>query len=125
MKLFSDKALISLYNMTHSTKPANKEYRKLREKIKQYPLSGKEPNGGIYANTRIVPYDIIEEFMNCPDFLEGGMSVFKLSPKEDGTERRIYRVSVLPAGNTKRTYYRFIVEGFDERMIDKSVLEED
>ena len=125
MKLFSDKALINLFNMTHSTKPANNEYRKLREKIKQYQLSGKEPNGGIYVNTRIVPYDIIEEFMNCPDFLEGGMSVFKLSPKEDGTERRIYRVSVLPAGNTKRTYYRFIVEGFDERMIDKSVLEED
>ena len=125
MKLFSDKALISLYNMTHSTKPTNKEYRKLREKIKQYPLSGKEPNGGIYANTRIVPYDIIEEFMNCPDFLEGGMSCRVISPKEDGTKRHLYRISVLPAGNTKRTYYRFIVEGFDERMIDKSVLEED
>ena len=125
MKLFSDKALISLYNMTHSTKPVNKEYRKLREKIKQYPLSGKEPNGGIYVNTRIVPYDIIEEFMNCPDFLEGGMSCRVISPKEDGTKRHLYRISVLPAGNTKRTYYRFIVEGFDERMIDKSVLEED
>ena len=124
MKLFSDKALISLYNMTHSTKPTNKEYRKLREKIKQYPLSGKEPNGGIYANTRIVPYDIIEEFMNCPDFLEGGMSHRKILPKEDGTERHLYRISVLPAGNTKRTYYKFIVEGFDERMIDKSVLED-
>lgn len=124
MKLFSDKALINLFNMTHSTKPTNKEYRKLREKIKQYPLSGKEPNGGIYVNTRIVPYDIIEEFMNCPDFLEGGMSCRVISPKEDGTERRIYRVSVLPAGNTKRTYYKFIVEGFDERMIDKSVLED-
>ena len=125
MKLFSDKALISLYNMTHSTKPVNKEYRKLREKIKQYPLSGKEPNGGIYVTTRIVPYDIIEEFMNCPDFLEGGMSCRVISPKEDGTKRHLYRISVLPAGNTKRTYYRFIVEGFDERMIDKSVLEED
>ena len=124
MKLFSDKALINLYNMTHSTKPTNKEYRKLREKIKQYPLSGKEPNGGIYANTRIVPYDIIEEFMNCPDFLEGGMSCRVISPKEDGTERHLYRISVLPAGNTKRTYYKFIVEGFDERMIDKSVLED-
>ena len=123
MKLFSDKALINLFNMTHSTKPANKEYHKLREKIKQYPLSGKEPNGGIYANTRIVPYDIIEEFMNCPDFLEGGMSCRVISPKEDGTERHLYRISVLPAGNTKRTYYKFIVEGFDERMIDKSVLE--
>lgn len=124
MKLFSDKALINLFNMTHSTKPANKEYHKLREKIKQYPLSGKEPNGGIYANTRIVPYDIIEEFMNCPDFLEGGMSCRVISPKEDGTERHLYRISVLPAGNTKRTYYKFIVEGFDERMIDKSVLED-
>lgn len=124
MKLFSDKALINLYSMTHSTKPTNKEYRKLREKIKQYPLSGKEPNGGIYVNTRIVPYDIIEEFMNCPDFLEGGMSCRVISPKEDGTERHLYRISVLPAGNTKRTYYKFIVEGFDERMIDKSVLED-
>ena len=124
MKLFSDKALINLYNMTHSTKPVNNEYRKLREKIKQYPLSGKEPNGGIYANTRIVPYDIIEEFMNCPDFLEGGMSCRVISPKEDGTERHLYRISVLPAGNTKRTYYKFIVEGFDERMIDKLVLED-
>lgn len=124
MKLFSDKALINLFNMTHSTKPANKEYHKLREKIKQYPLSGKEPNGGIYANTRIVPYDIIEEFMNCPDFLEGGMSCRVILPKEDGTERHLYRISVLPAGNTKRTYYKFIVEGFDERMIDKSVLED-
>ena len=123
MKLFSDKALISLYNMTHSTKPSNKEYRKLRE-IKQYPLSGKEPSGGIYANTRIVPYDIIEEFMNCPDFLEGGMSCRVISPKEDGTKRHLYRISVLPAGNVKRTYYRFIVEGFDERMIDKSVLDD-
>ena len=76
MKLFSDKALISLYNMTHSTKPANKEYRKLREKIKQYPLSGKEPTGGIYANTRIVPYDIIEEFMNCPEKYMNNMSMY-------------------------------------------------
>ena len=119
MKLFSDKALISLFNMTHSGKPKNKEYAKLRAKLKDYP------DGDYYLPAKVVPYDIVDEFMNCPDFLEGGMSVFKLSPKEDGTERRIYRVSVLPAGNTKRTYYRFIVEGFDERMIDKSVLEED
>ena len=124
MKLFSDRALSQLFNMTHSTKPTNKEYRKLREKIKQYPLSGRELDSGIYTNARIVPYNIIEEFMNCHDFLEGGMSHRKISPKEDGTERYLYRISVLPAGNTKRTYYRFIVEGFDERMIDKSVLEE-
>ena len=70
MKLFSDRALSQLFNMTYSTKPANKEYRKLREKTRQYPLSGKELDGGIYTNARIVPYDIIEEFMNCPDFLE-------------------------------------------------------
>lgn len=118
MKLFSDKALISLYNMTHSTKPANKEYAKLRAKLKDYP------DGDYYLPAKVVPYDIVDEFMNCPDFIEGGMSVFKLSPKEDGTERHLYRISALPAGNTKRTYYRFIVEGFDERMIDKSVLEE-
>ena len=119
MKLFSDKALIQLFNMTHSEKPKNKEYAKLRAKLKDYP------DGDYYLPAKVVPYDIVDEFMNCPDFLEGGMSVFKLSPKEDGTERRIYRISVLPAGNTKRTYYRVIVEGFDERMIDKSVLGED
>ena len=118
MKLFSDKALISLYNMSNHRKPRNKEYAKLRAKLKEYP------DGDYYLKSKLVPYDIVEEFMNCPDFLTGGMSVFKLSPKEDGTERRIYRLSVLPAGNTKRTYYRFIVEGFDERMIDKSILED-
>jgi len=124
MKLFSDKALIQLFNMTHSEKPKNKEYAKLRAKLKNYPNSGKEPGGGIIPNAKVVPYDIIEEFMNCPDFLEGGMSNRKLPSREDGIERRLYRISVLPAGNTKRTYYKFIVEGFDERMIDKSILEE-
>lgn len=121
MKMFSDKALAQLFNMTHTNKPKNKEYAKLRNKLKQYSFSEKEPSGGRYV-ARVVPYDIIEEFMNCPDFLNGGFSVRKIEPKPDGTERRLYRISVLPAGNVKRTYYKFIVEGFDERMIDKSVL---
>lgn len=123
MELFSDKALAKLFNMTHPTKPKNKEYAKLRNKLKAYPYSGKEPGGGRYV-AKVVPYDIIEEFENCPDFLNGGFSVRKIEPKPDGTERRLYRISVLPAGNVKRTYYKFIVEGFDERMIDKSVLGE-
>lgn len=123
MRMFSDKAIARLFNMTHTTKPNNKEYAKLRNKLKAYPCSGDELGGGRYV-AKVVPYDIIEEFMNCPDFLDGGFSVRKIEPKPDGTERRLYRISVLPAGNVKRTYYRFIVEGFDERMIDKSVLDD-
>lgn len=123
MELFSDKALAKLFSMTHPTKPKNKAYAKLRDKLKAYPYSGEEPGGGRYV-AKVVPYDIIEEFENCPDFLNGGFSVRMIEPKPDGTERRLYRISVLPAGNVKRTYYKFIVEGFDERMIDKSVLDD-
>lgn len=123
MQMFSDRALAQLFKMTNPKKPANKEYAKLRNKLKAYPYADKEPGGGRYV-AKVVPYDIIEEFENCPDFLNGGFSVRMIEPKEDGTERRLYRISVLPAGNVKRTYYRFIVEGFDERMIDKSVLDD-
>lgn len=121
MELFSDKALVSLFKMSNQ-KFNNKEYAKLRNKIKNYPISGKEPDGGYIRNARVVPYDVVDEFMNCSDFLNGGMSVHKLASKEDGTERRLYRISVLPAGNTKRTYYKFIVEGFDKRMIDENLI---
>ena len=103
MELFSDKALISLFN-TSTKKPKNKEYIKLRKKLEGYPYSGMEKDGGCYYKTKVVPYDFIEEFINCPDFLTGGMSVRKIAPKEDGTERRLYRMSVLPAGR----YIRYL-----------------
>lgn len=113
--LFSDKALKTLGFKTKDIKPANKEYAKLRKKLKSYPIiswyNGKQP---IYR----VDYDFFEEFYNCKDFESGGHSNSKF---RDGLY--LHRISVKPYGARRYTYYKMVTE-FDERMIDKSVLDE-
>lgn len=118
MQLFSDKMLIRMFSGEHPGKPNNSQYNKLKARLKEYPLSD-------YRRARIVPYDFVEEFMNCIDFLAGDLHHYRFASKEDGTERHLYVCYVLPAGNTKRTTYRFIVEGFDERMLDKTLFEKE
>ena len=115
--LFSDKALRKLGFNIKSRKPSNKEYAKLRKKLKTYPIiswfNGTQP---IYE----VDYDFLEEFINCKDFVECGHSID--INKFRGT-KKLHRISVLPLGARRKTYYKMVTE-FDERMIDKSILKE-
>ena len=114
--LFSDKVLRQLGFKVKTNKPANKDYARLRAKLKTYPIiswfNGTQP---IYE----VDYDFLEEFLNCRDFMECGHSkdIHKFRGKY------LHRISVLPFGGKKRTYYKMVTD-WDERMIDKSVLEE-
>lgn len=113
--LFSDKALEQLGFKVKSIKYPNKDYARLRRKLKTYPIiswfNGTQP---IYE----VDYDFLEEFINCRDFMECGYS--KDIHKFRGT-KYLHRISVLPFGGKKRTYYKMVTD-WDERMIDKSVL---
>ena len=63
---------------------------------------------------------ILEEFINCKDFIECGHSID--INKFRGT-KKLHRISVLPLGARRKTYYKMVTE-FDERMIDKSILKE-
>ncbi|MBR5227543.1 MAG: hypothetical protein IKV94_02790 [Clostridia bacterium] len=111
--LFSDKALAKL-GFKVKKKPSNKEYAKLRTKLKTYPIiSWFNRTQPIYE----VDYDFLEEFINCKDFQECGHSkdIHKFRDKY------LHRISVLPFGGKKRTYYKMVTD-WDERMIDKSIL---
>ena len=112
--LFSNKALEQL-GFKVKKKPANKEYEKLRAKLKKYPIvswfNGTQP---IYE----VDYDFLEEFINCSDFAECGHSI-DIRPFREN--KHLHRISVLPFGAKRRTYYKMVTD-WDERMIDKSML---
>ena len=110
--LFSDKALKKL-GLFKVNKPANKDYARLRAKLRTYPIiswfNGTQP---IYD----VDYDFLEEFINCKDFMECGHSI----AIHKFRDKHLHRISVLPFGGKKRTYYKMVTD-WDERMIDRSI----
>ena len=114
--LFSERALKQLGFKIN--KPINRDYNRLKAKLRTYPIisyyNGTQP---IYE----VDYDFLEEFINCRDFAECGHSVDIHKFRGD---KRLHRISVLPFNGKRRAYYK-MVTNFDERMIDKSILEKD
>lgn len=112
--LFSDKMLKKL-GLKGNNKQINKEYSKLKKRLRKYPIiswfNGTQP---MYE----VDYDFLEEFINCKDFVECGHSI---DIHKFRGSKYLHRISVLPFGGKKRTYYKMITD-FDERMIDKSML---
>lgn len=108
--LFSPKALNQLSSWANQSKPNNKHYTKLRKQIKDFEiiswLGGTKP---IYRTT----CDFVEEFISCSDFMAVGHSVHKYI-----NGLYLHRISVLPKGNTRRSYYAFVTE-YNAKLIDK------
>lgn len=102
--LFSDKALQKLGIFKVKKGPANREYAKLRKKLKSYPIiswfNGTQP---IYE----VDNDFIEDFVNCVDFAECGHGIDVHNFREN---MRLHRISVLPFGAKRRTYYKMVTK---------------
>ena len=114
-ELFSDKALRQL-GFRVKSKPSNKEYAKLRKRLKEYHIiswfNGTQP---MYE----VDYDFLEEFINCKEFMQVGHSISKF---REG--KYLHRISVLPLGARRMSYYK-MVTNYDERMIDTNILKKD
>lgn len=116
-ELFSDKALKQLgIKVNKPKKPTNKEYAKLRKRLKEYEVIS------WYYGTRPiykVDYDFLEEFMNCSDFEFGGISHTKYR-----NNMYLHRICVRPNGSRRPTYYMMVTD-WDERMIDTNMLKKD
>lgn len=111
MKLFSDNAIKQLMGMCVSISYPNNEFNRLKKELKKYERN-------LEHKAYVVSYDVVEDWSNCPDFIQCWRNIAKI---EDNMY--VHEFYYLALGAKRRSKIKFITE-FDIRMIDEEFRDE-